>query len=442
VSAVRNLLIPLFTLHRGHVKHDLAPYTCIFEECDTPYGLYVTREQWIEHLKSDHSVTRWLCSSCPAGDGPDSDSCFSTVSEYRGHILHHHGDDFSPEELPLLIELGEHSVVAPVSCPLCPNGPTVNNIEQDEHIADHLHDFSLLALPWDHDLNDVAVSASSGDSSQPPAPPQPPDDTGPHDDLDPPGLDTKRKDIIRVLATLKAKQLAPESELDTNPFSKLTDIVASDWLWETLSLSQMKEVAMLLDRLEGSLEQLNVDGHDDSNWEEEVKANIAADTEILETCLQRPSKQDYELWEEARKTLSTHFESGLQALINRSSDKPTSLPVLLGTLLQAAWGLQSACIQFGDDMGTQIAEEIVEALQHAGDDESIFLWPHTANLPWSAILAVIKVSFSSYYLQISPSRTDTKNRNSAYSSTRARFLVQINKGGQTFSGPCGSRCTP
>jgi len=49
-------------LIRAHVKKDLFPYICVFEDCDEPYQLYATSEEWSSHMSSQHRI-RWYCSA-------------------------------------------------------------------------------------------------------------------------------------------------------------------------------------------------------------------------------------------------------------------------------------------------------------------------------------------------------------------------------------------
>jgi hypothetical protein len=77
----------------------------------------------------------------------EADYTFDTASEWERHIRTH-GDLTSGSRLPVLSKLSERSSIPPVSCPLCsrPEGPLP--LDEDDHIAGHLHSFALRSLPW------------------------------------------------------------------------------------------------------------------------------------------------------------------------------------------------------------------------------------------------------------------------------------------------------
>ncbi|KAJ8127488.1 hypothetical protein O1611_g6148 [Lasiodiplodia mahajangana] len=131
---------------RDHLAHDLSPYTCVFEDCDSPLGLYVKREEWMNHIRINHSVTQWTCSLC---FNPHEGPYFTSVEEWNSHMKGHHAGHFEREELSLLCNAEKRRIIPPVSCPLCLDDRRRLQLENNDHIAEHLEQFSLYALQWD-----------------------------------------------------------------------------------------------------------------------------------------------------------------------------------------------------------------------------------------------------------------------------------------------------
>lgn len=82
-----------------------------------------------------------------------------------GHLLNDHSADITEEQLPLLLTLSERPVDedAIFGCPLCPDELYLNRL--DAHIAEHLEEISLFALPTGEDEN-MGLSESSIASNQ------------------------------------------------------------------------------------------------------------------------------------------------------------------------------------------------------------------------------------------------------------------------------------
>jgi hypothetical protein len=101
-----------------HVFSDLMPYVCIFPDCVTPDGLYGRKHQWVELLKSHHQP------------------------EYS----------FPPN--------------ADTGCLLCQKRLTPGSIF-DRHIARHLENLSIFALPRNlfEDWNDPTLGNEEEGSS-------------------------------------------------------------------------------------------------------------------------------------------------------------------------------------------------------------------------------------------------------------------------------------
>ena len=89
----------------------------------------------------------WECLLC--GDTP----IFESQQAFTDHILQSHSETISPNQIPMLVSSLKYSVPVDIdSCPLCQYADTgQDEIDRDnllDHIAEHIHDFSIRALPW------------------------------------------------------------------------------------------------------------------------------------------------------------------------------------------------------------------------------------------------------------------------------------------------------
>ncbi|KID98430.1 Protein kinase-like domain protein, partial [Metarhizium majus ARSEF 297] len=129
---------------RKHVANDLCPYTCIHENCPTPYHLFVTQQEWNDHVMSDHPP-QWQCPCC-GGDPP----VFKSISGITAHLMSAHLDAAS-DSLEALLQEAELNVIGITKCPLCDSEGPQDSPDLVEHVLQHIHDFSLRSLPWPAD---------------------------------------------------------------------------------------------------------------------------------------------------------------------------------------------------------------------------------------------------------------------------------------------------
>ncbi|KAI8397247.1 hypothetical protein FOFC_20519 [Fusarium oxysporum] len=128
---------------RAHVVQDLCPYVCIFEDCESPDKI---------------------------GNGTSTVS-FNDPMDLGKHISAFH-KDVASDDTELLIQAGKLPAgIQRIACPLCRRGLVTNvtnadgnqglvhssnrvqevglrQLEEDEHIATHIHEFALHAFPW------------------------------------------------------------------------------------------------------------------------------------------------------------------------------------------------------------------------------------------------------------------------------------------------------
>ncbi|KAJ4024603.1 WD repeat-containing protein 88 [Fusarium irregulare] len=133
---------------KKHLAEDIQPYTCVLPGCPSPETLYVTKKEWDLHLREDHGSTdMWTCFAC-------LDSLqLETEADFVAHTVQEHSETISQGQIHALAAACKKSITAEItSCPLCA-WPTleegeVSQIAVLDHIAEHVHAFSLRALPW------------------------------------------------------------------------------------------------------------------------------------------------------------------------------------------------------------------------------------------------------------------------------------------------------
>ena len=136
---------------RKHLANDISPYTCILENCPTPYKLFVTEKEWNEHFLDTHPP-KFQCIYC---ESTTLDSLARLMSHFQVQHPEISDDDFADS----LAKSAVH-VMGITKCPLCDSEDSPDSPELIEHILEHIHDFSLRSLPWCKDpmrnLNKVA----------------------------------------------------------------------------------------------------------------------------------------------------------------------------------------------------------------------------------------------------------------------------------------------
>lgn len=122
---------------RSHVKNDLDPYICLFEDCNQPDYLFNRSEEWIQHMHTHASL--WRCRS----HGKDP---FPTREAYMDHLRQVHHSNLSDTQLRALADRNCRRMGKLFeSCPLC--GKNDVNGSLDEHIVGHLRSLALKSLP-------------------------------------------------------------------------------------------------------------------------------------------------------------------------------------------------------------------------------------------------------------------------------------------------------
>ncbi|WQF77379.1 Putative Zinc finger C2H2-type [Colletotrichum destructivum] len=125
---------------RNHVKNELKPYVCLFEDCDQSDILFTHSDEWRSHM--DQHCRFWRCSS-HRGLGS-----FSTREEYMGHMRQDHNTTLSDTQLRALANRNARKIADIFTmCPLCGIDKKTAGGDLESHITGHLRSLALKSLP-------------------------------------------------------------------------------------------------------------------------------------------------------------------------------------------------------------------------------------------------------------------------------------------------------
>ncbi|KAJ4209546.1 hypothetical protein NW759_013402 [Fusarium solani] len=147
---------------QNHVKNDLDPYVCLFEDCDQPDVLYTHSDEWLGHLHQHGKV--WRCSS-HREMGP-----FSTLEDYMKHMREVHDTKLSDRQLRVVANRNSRKTTKLFpSCPLCGREESDVDGRLEDHLAGHLRSLALKSLPsyQDEIPDDAGDENNSIDGSRP-----------------------------------------------------------------------------------------------------------------------------------------------------------------------------------------------------------------------------------------------------------------------------------
>jgi len=150
-------------MNRKHITNDVYPYTCVMKDCTKEDVLYTTKEAWKTHLTEDHRSTNyWVCLPC------GGDTQLPTEADFISHTKQEHQETILEDQIPLLVPISRRSVPADITaCPLCDAWSSKDSGEVDrealiDHIAEEIHAFSLRALPWPPEDDEVWNAERAG----------------------------------------------------------------------------------------------------------------------------------------------------------------------------------------------------------------------------------------------------------------------------------------
>lgn len=101
-------------------------------------------------MQQEHrSSTYWECFACTDAE---TSAIFQSPQEFIGHINSEHSNVTNKEDFPKMLRACQRTKpLAIEACPLCVIKPQDDDLDPKvllDHIADHIHDFSLASLPW------------------------------------------------------------------------------------------------------------------------------------------------------------------------------------------------------------------------------------------------------------------------------------------------------
>ncbi|KAK3360710.1 hypothetical protein B0T25DRAFT_602509 [Lasiosphaeria hispida] len=124
---------------RRHVFRDLRPYVCTFEQCQNAAKLYVNRNDWKYHELQVHR-RQFICVDC--------DNTFPDRPSMGQHLKTvHYSGPMQQAQLPMLVDLCECQAddTHQDACIVC--GKELALSELQLHLAAHMEDIALFALP-------------------------------------------------------------------------------------------------------------------------------------------------------------------------------------------------------------------------------------------------------------------------------------------------------
>jgi hypothetical protein len=133
---------------RGHLARDMAPYVCIFGNCEMPDAMFVTTDELNKHILKHHGVQRWICNYCAPNLQEGQLMVFDTAKDWKDHVAESHFPTMPASRLDVFSEMNMSVMVGPIPCPLCDFYTTTVQPELEQHIREHMHSFALRSLPW------------------------------------------------------------------------------------------------------------------------------------------------------------------------------------------------------------------------------------------------------------------------------------------------------
>lgn len=108
----------------------------------------------MKHTTNRHSIERWVCDECTFRDDLDEEYVFDSEENWKQHMSLRHKEKCDGPQLMLLSSLCRRQLTRLVDCPLCKRSTGLVRPDKDDHIAEHLHEWALRALPWDPNTGD------------------------------------------------------------------------------------------------------------------------------------------------------------------------------------------------------------------------------------------------------------------------------------------------
>ena len=147
-------------LCRIHVYADLRPYICTFPGCKAELAQYSSRTEWGEHEFKHHRVTcTWRC--------PDCQVTCSNLTDYENHAKSSHGRQQATVAWQMTMDRAldkRENSAEHEQCPLCCSTPGGSRRAFVNHVARHMEQIALLALPRATEESDDEVERDGSES--------------------------------------------------------------------------------------------------------------------------------------------------------------------------------------------------------------------------------------------------------------------------------------
>ena len=138
-----------------HVFADLRPYICTFSDCKVELAQFSNRTTWADHEFSEHRYDQiWNC--------PECSERFASVLDWEQHLKEMHQRTFSGPQLHVARNTAYREHPRPVEteeCPLCCEILRKPRRDFVKHVARHMEEIALMALPCDtvEDSDDSSI---------------------------------------------------------------------------------------------------------------------------------------------------------------------------------------------------------------------------------------------------------------------------------------------
>ena len=175
---------------------DIDPYICLFESCNKPNENFSTIENWLSHMKWQHTIV-W---SCPTAQ--QRSELLNSQDDFESHMREEHAHEFTESQLPMLLQKCAQPSADPFTvlslqsdnhesentqiCPPCPFSTQSSNTRSQgdssllgaeifmdgidktirNHVAAHLESIALLSLPEQNDVENAASNELQSESAK------------------------------------------------------------------------------------------------------------------------------------------------------------------------------------------------------------------------------------------------------------------------------------
>ena len=150
---------------KKHLLEDLQPYICLFQNCNQRGKTYRSFKDWQAHLSQPHDQD-WLCPLSHIGVDADEKQAllFDIAIKFQEHLSLYH-PDLDDCSMHGILKAARRPAMLTQRCFVCLVEQTTA-VNLQKHMAHHLEQAFLLALPGRNDIKDWDAVASNRPSGQ------------------------------------------------------------------------------------------------------------------------------------------------------------------------------------------------------------------------------------------------------------------------------------